>query len=79
MYNSDFEKTNEFPYDINDSLIIVIIQPKCLLFVRIVMDDSQAVAKLQGEDILTQGRAEHQDKSPYFSLSSHHRLRRNTN
>lgn len=37
-----------------------------------------AVAKLQGEDLLPQGR-EDQDKSSYFSLSSHHSLRRNTN
>ncbi len=38
-----------------------------------------AVAKLQGEDLLPQGRVEDQDKSSYFSLSSHHTLRRNTN
>lgn len=38
-----------------------------------------AVAKLQGEDLLPQGRVEDQDKSSYFSLSSHHSLRRNTN
>ena len=39
----------------------------------------RAVAKLQGEDLLPQGRVEDQDKSSYFSLSSHHSLRPNTN
>lgn len=37
------------------------------------------VAKLQGEDLLPRGRVGDQDKFSYFSLSSHHSLRRNTN
>lgn len=71
-------ENKRFPY-YKWSWIIVIIQLKCILFVKIVTDDGRAVAKLQGEDALPRGRRRDQDKSPYFSLSSHHSLRRNTN
>lgn len=49
------------------------------MFVKTVTDDIQAVAKIQGDDTHPQGRVEDQDKSSYFSASSHHSLRRNTN
>lgn len=59
--------------------MITNIQSKRIPFGKVATDDSQAVAKFQGEDILPQGRIEDQDKSSYFSLSSHHSLRQNTN
>lgn len=46
---------------------------------RKAMDGGRAVSKLQGEDTLPQGGIEDQDKSSYFSLSSHHAARPNTN
>lgn len=74
-----FRRENKrFPY-YEWPWIIVIIQPKCIQFGKIVTDDGRAAAKLQGEDALPQGSRGDQDKSPYFSLSSHHTLRRNTN